>query len=156
MLARLTAAVLAGLLGCATGQVHVPQADVARRLDELRARGRIRAVATNDTRVRIALTRMATIDQNVIDQSPRRAPVSELIAGCVLPVDSQRDGYRLELEGPPCLLANAQFLTLGDEPREPKSRRLGGHVLLWVVIVGVSLVAGLVTLRFCIAGDDHC
>ena len=153
---RWAVAFLAGTVGCASGQLHVPQADVAQRLHELREQRRIRAVATNGESVRLSLNRTLTIDQNAINQSPLRAPLAELIAGCVVGAGARLDGYALELEGQPCPLAHAQFLTVGREALETPSRRVGGHLLFWVVFLAVGLVGGLVTLGLCVAGDDRC
>lgn len=153
---RRCVALLAGIVGCATGQIHVPQADVAQRLDELREQRKIRAVATNGQSVRLALSQTVLIDQNLIDESPLRGSLAELIAGCVAPPDARLDGYALQLEGQPCPLAHAQFLTLGREALETPRRRLGGVIAFWLVFAAVAVVGGVVTLGFCLAGDDRC
>ncbi len=149
---------LAGCVGCASGQVHVAQSHVARRLDELREDRHIRVSATNGARVRLSLAREVLADQNVLGESPLRLDVGTLIEGCTLRTPLQmldEDGIRAALDGRPCPLADTQFLTVGREPHGGRGSQLSGWVYVLVVIGGLAALA-VVGLGVCLRAGGRC
>ncbi len=149
---------LAGSVGCASGQVHVAQSHVARRLDELREDQHIRVSATNGARVRLSLAREVLADQNVLGESPLRLDVGTLIEGCSLRTPLQmldEDGVRAALDGRPCPLADTQFLTVGRESSGGRRNLLSGWVYALVVIGGVVALS-LVALGVCLRDGGRC